>query len=463
MACADAVVSDRLANSALLRLAPPGATFIDVGKHSTQHKYTQNEINRILIDLAQQGKTVCRLKGGDPFVFGRGGEEASALHENHIPFIIIPGVSSAIAVPAYAGIPVTDRRYASSFAVITGHGSDESQVAPLPNADTLIYLMGLTNLPHIIQQLLTAGRLATTPVAVIMEGTTPRQRVVAGTLATIVAQVELAGLHSPVVIVIGEVIRLRESLAWYDRRPLFDRRILVTRAQHQADSLATLLAAAGAEPVIAPLIAIEMLPTPENLIARLHQADWLVFTSANGITCLIEHLQHLGYDLRALGTAKIATIGSATAHCLQRLNLHVTFIPEVADAASLAAEFPAPNQQRITIITPLEHNDALGQLLSERGAIVATIPVYRTVPADRIQLPELSTLDAITFASPSAVRSFRALVPGDIGNVTIACLGATTIAAASAAHLPVHVTATAMTNTSLVESLEQFFTKGITP
>ena len=349
LARADAVVFDRLANNILLKLAPTGAEFIDVGKSPLQHKYTQDDINRILVDLSRQGKTVCRLKGGDPFVFGRGGEEATVLRENNIPFIIIPGVTSAIAVPAYAGIPVTDRRFARSFAVVTGHDSatDDSGIKYVtPNADTLVYLMGLANLPIIIDELISGGRDATTPVAIIQDGTTLRQRVVTGSLATITEQVKTAGLRSPVTIVIGEVVNLHKSLDWFKHQPLSAKRILVTRAQHQADSLAMLLAESGAEPVVFPLITMKLLPMPENLLSRLQQSDWLVFTAANGVNSLLQHLQKIGCDTRAMGTAKIAAIGQGTAQSLKNLHLHVNFIPQQSDAATLARELP-DSQQKI--------------------------------------------------------------------------------------------------------------------
>lgn len=465
IACADAIVFDRLANSALLQLAQPTAELIDVGKYPQQHKYTQEAISQILVDLAQQGKTVCRLKGGDPFVFGRGGEEATTLREHHIPFIVIPGVSSAIAVPAYAGIPVTDRRYAGSFAVITGHDSAAHQTIGTQHAftaDTLVFLMGLSTLPHIVEQLIAGGRSVSTPIAVIQDGTTPRQRAVTGTLATIVTQVQDADLHSPVTIVVGEVVHLRESLAWFDQLPLFSKRILITRAQQQADSLASLLKAAGAEPVVVPLIAIEPLPTPDHFIPRLQQADWLVFTSSNGASALLRHLSDLGYDLRAMGTAQIAAIGSGTAQSLQHLNLRVDFQPKQADAAALAVELPVTQQQRIVIVSPLERHDTLVQLLHERGVQVDSIPVYRTVPVRQVALPDMATLDAIIFASPSAVCSFRALVPGDIGSVTVACLGIKTAIAARNAGLTVHVVSSEMSMNALVDALKQYYTEGNT-
>ncbi|MEI6521186.1 MAG: uroporphyrinogen-III C-methyltransferase [bacterium] len=461
---ADTVVFDRLANPDLLKLAPQTAELIDVGKSPSLHKYTQNEINSTLVNLALLGKTVCRLKGGDPFVFGRGGEEATVLRENNIPFVVIPGVTSAIAVPAYAGIPVTDRRFARSFAVVTGHDSanDDSVVKyETPNADTIVYLMGLANLPLIVEELIANGRNSATPIAVIQEGTTLRQRVVTGTLATIVEKIQSAGLHSPVAIVVGEVVSLNKSIDWFTRQPLFGKRILVTRAQHQADSLAMLLTVAGAEPVIFPLITMKLLPVPDNLVSRLQQADWIVFTSANGITSLIQHLQKISCDLRAMGMAKIAAVGQGTAQSLQNFNLHVDFIPQQSDAASLALELPNP-QKQVAIISPLRQNDSIQSILHERGAQVDIIPVYETAPTHHIELPDLATIDIVTFTSPSTVHAFRSLAMGNIGKYTIACMGASTASAARESGLPVHIESPETTMPDFVEALKQYYVKDLT-
>ncbi|HOF87705.1 MAG TPA: uroporphyrinogen-III C-methyltransferase, partial [Armatimonadota bacterium] len=319
IAQADVIVHDRLANPALLALARADAERIYVGKAASAHTLTQDEINAALAAQARRGKRVCRLKGGDPFVFGRGGEEAAYLRERGIPFVLVPGITSAIAVPAYAGIPVTDRRCASSFAVITGHEGAEKSAAALDwagiahGADTLVFLMGLSTLPDIARQLVAHGRPATTPAAAIQSGTTPSQRVVTGTLADLADRVSDAGLRSPVITVVGEVVTLRAALAWFDTRPLFGKRILVTRARAQASALSALLAAAGAVPVETPVIRQETLPPAAHLLARLRGADWLVFTSANGLPALLEQVAARGGDIRALGGAQIAAIGPATA------------------------------------------------------------------------------------------------------------------------------------------------------
>ncbi len=311
-----------------------------------RHTCSQQEINELLADYALRGKCVCRLKGGDPFVFGRGGEEAAYLKERGIEVMVVPGVTSAIAAPAYAGIPLTDRGCASSFAVITGHeeaGKTESTLdwAGLAHgADTLVFLMGLANLPEITAKLVAHGKPAATPAAVIMEGTLPSQRVVTGTLADIAERARQAGLRAPAVTVVGEVVKLRETLSWFDSRPLFGRRILVTRARAQASELSQLLALAGAVPVEFPVIRIAPLPPPDNLLERLCRADWLVFTSANGLPNLIRQLAELGADIRALGRARLAAIGPATAQSLRRHGLRVDFIPRQFIAEGWRRNFP---------------------------------------------------------------------------------------------------------------------------
>lgn len=266
LAQADVVVYDRLVDPTLLEVARPDAERIYVGKEAHRHALSQEEINRLLVEKARAGLQVARLKGGDPFVFGRGGEEAQALAAAGIPFEVVPGVTSGIAVPAYAGIPVTHRDLAASFAVATGHRRRETEVAAkdglglnwdgLAGTDTLIFLMGVTNLPVIAERLMQAGRDPRTPTAVIRWGTTPRQEVITGTLRDIVARAEAAGLQPPAIIVVGEVVTLRDQLRWFDARPLFGLRVLVTRSRAQASRLSARLRALGAEPVEFPSIEI---------------------------------------------------------------------------------------------------------------------------------------------------------------------------------------------------------------
>ncbi|MHB9024825.1 MAG: uroporphyrinogen-III C-methyltransferase [Armatimonadota bacterium] len=462
LACAEVVIYDHLASPELLNLAPADAERIYVGKESSRHTRTQDEINELLAEYALQGKTVCRLKGGDPLVFGRGGEEAAYLRERGVPFVFVPGVTSSIAVPAYAGIPVTDRRCASSFAVITGHedpGKPESTLdwpGIAHGADTLVFLMGLANLPEIARQLIANGRPATTPAAAIQQGTMPRQRVVVGTLADIAQRVEAARLRAPVITVVGEVVNLREQLAWFDNRPLFGKRILVTRAREQASELSRLLKAAGAEPIECPVIRIVPLPPPEGLLGRLAKADWLVFTSANGLPALLGQVESLGGDIRALGAAKIAAIGPATAESIRRFGVRVDFIPERFVAESVVEGFPEPEGKQVVIARAEEAREVLPDLLAARGATVDVLPVYRTV-ADDCALPEMSSLDVITFSSSSTVQNFRRQHPEEVVGPAIACIGPITAETARGQGLRVDIEPADYTIPALVEAIIHYF------
>ncbi len=463
LARAEVVIYDRLASPALLALAAPDAEMIYVGKASSRHTRTQEEINELLAEHAWRGKRVCRLKGGDPLVFGRGGEEAAHLRARGVPFVFVPGVTSSIAVPAYAGIPVTDRSCASSFAVITGHEDPTKPESALDwagiahGADTLVFLMGLANLPEIAAQLVAHGRPATTPAAAIQSGTTSRQRVVTGTLADIAGAVATARLESPVITVVGEVVGLRDTLAWFDTRPLFGKRVLVTRTREQASDLSRLLAEAGAEPVEFPVIRIEPLPAVPNLLDRLAKADWLVFTSANGLPHLLAQVRALGGDIRALGRGKVAAIGSGTAESLRACGLHVDFIPDRFVAEAFAAQFPDPAGLHIVIPRAQEAREVLPALLTARGATVDDLPIYRTVPEDGTP-PPLADIDVITFASSSTVRSFRKLNPGTVSS-TVACIGPVTADTARELGLRVDVQPDDYTLPALVQALVGYFAK----
>lgn len=447
----------------MLELARDCAERIYAGKAASCHTLSQNEINALIAKHALAGKIVCRLKGGDPFVFGRGGEEATYLRERGIPFVIVPGISSAIGGPAYAGIPATDRSCASSFAVITGHEDPAKPETTLDweniahGADTLVFLMGLANLSEIASKLIEHGRSPETPAAAVQSATTPSQRVVVGTLADIARKVREAGLESPALTVIGEVVSLRSKIAWFDNRPLFGKRIVVTRAREQASELSRLLREAGAEPIEVPLIRIEQVPPAENLILRLQSADWIVFTSANGLPCLLNQLNTFGTDIRALGKAKLAAIGPATAASLQERNLRVDFIPSKFVAESVAEEFPDPTGKRILIARAQTAREALPSLLCKRGAEVDEVAVYRTV-MENCELPDLSDVDAITFTSSSTVHNFRERYPYKITGPVVACIGPITAQTAREAGLQVHIQPKQYTIPALVEALKEYFT-----
>ncbi len=439
---ADVVVYDRLADNSMLALAPPDAELIYVGKQAAVHSVPQPRINRLLSEHALQGKCVVRLKGGDPFVFGRGGEEATHLREQGVPFIIVPGVSSSVAAPAYAGIPVTDRRYASSFAVITGHEDPTKPQTRIDwagiahGADTLVFLMGLTNLPRIAERLIAEGRAADTPAAVIERGTTPGQRVVTGTLADMDARVRAAGLHPPALIVVGDVVRLRGQLAWHDSQPLAGRRILVPRVRRRPSEIVRLLKAAGAETAEVPVLRSDTLPAASGLLDRLAGADWLVFTSPGSMDALLEQLAGLGKDVRALGGARLAAVGPATAAHLRRRGLRLDYAPETA--AGFAAGLPGVSDTGLLLIGEEDGDPHVARGLAEAGATVSELPVFRLAVDERAPLPEIGEFDAVAFASSNTARRFLEAYPdGPAEGQLVVSIGPSTTATATALGLRV--------------------------
>lgn len=339
---ADAVVYDRLADPRILAYARPDAEMVYVGKASANHTMRQPDINKLLVKLAAEGKTVARLKGGDPFVFGRGGEEAIELLEAGLPFEFVPGVTSAIAVAEYAGIPVTHRRVATSFAVITGHedptkGESTINWQGLATAvDTLVFLMGVENIPKITQKLIENGRSADTPAAVIRWGTHPEQQTLVTTVGTAAADVAAAGLKPPAIFIVGNVVKLREQLRWYDNKPLFGKTIVVTRARSQASALTKQLEAEGAKVIEAPSIKIvppETYAPLDEAIKNIHTYKWLVLTSANGVKAFFARLGHAGLDARALAGVKLPPSAAA--------------LPKHCKAAALKpTSFPAPTKRK---------------------------------------------------------------------------------------------------------------------
>ncbi|MBI2868658.1 MAG: uroporphyrinogen-III C-methyltransferase [Chloroflexi bacterium] len=475
LARADVIIYDHLLEEVLLDAAPPEAERIYVGKSAAAHTLEQPEINELLAARAGEGKTVVRLKGGDPFVFGRGGEEAEVLARRGIPFEVVPGVTSAVAVPAYAGIPVTQRGLASSFAVITGHedpaksGSSINWSKLATGVDTLVFLMGVQNLPDIAARLREHGRPPDTPVAVIKSGTRPVQQTVTGTLQDIAGKVREARLSPPAITVVGEVVRLREALRWFDSRPLFGRRVLVTRARHQASSLSTLLAERGARPVELP--AIEILPSDtaalDEAIMNLSRYDWLVLTSTNGVAAFFRRLRGLKRDSRALGGIKLAVIGPATAAALAEHGLIADYCPDTYTGEGLLAGFNKLDLAGRRFLLPRADiaDKELTEGLAGLGGEVHDIAVYRTVPAQgavaRVrELLRSGAIDVITFTSSSTVTNLEAaLGAGAAAGVTVACIGPKTAATAAQAGLKVDIVARESTIPGLVAALEDYFTK----
>lgn len=463
---ADCILYDRLVSVRILSHARLDAEQIYVGKESGHHTLKQEDIHRLLVQKAREGKVVCRLKGGDPFVFGRGGEEAQALQDAGVPFEVVPGVTSAIAVPAYAGIPVTHRGVSSSFAVVTGHEDSAKGQSGLRwehlahGVDTLLFLMGVENLPHIVDQLLAHGRRPDTPVALVRWGTTPAQETLVGTLADIATRAQEAGLRPPVVAIVGDVVRLREHLRWFDTRPLFGKRILVTRAREQASDLVAQLEAFGAEAIEFPVLRIAPLEWDEPVGGY----DWVIFTSVNGVRCFFDRLRALGHDVRAIGSARVGAIGPATAEALEARGLRVDYVPPSFVAEAFAEHFPEdPVGRRILIPRAREARDVLARRLSERGAQVCVLPVYETLPNTDLSQDigrriREGRFDAVTFTSSSTVRNLVAAVGADaLRGVFVACIGPITAETARHLGLTVGVVAEEHTIPGLVRALVASF------
>jgi uroporphyrinogen III methyltransferase/synthase len=475
---ADVVVYDYLANPVLLDYAPAQAERLYVGRRGRGHYLAQEEINRLLIERAREGKVVVRLKGGDPFVFGRGGEEAEAVARAGVPFEVVPGVTSAVAVPAYAGIPVTHRTLASTVTFVTGHedptkGEEALEWPRLATAEgTLVFLMGVKNLPVIVGNLRREGKSDDTPVAVIQWGTKPSQRTVIGTLATIVDKVADAQIEPPAVIVIGDVVHLREQLNWFETKPLFGRRVLVTRSAEQAGELSSRLLELGAEPVECPTIAI--VPPPswaelDSAITELPSYQWLVFTSVNGVKAFMERLKHRRLDGRALAGLTLCCIGPRTAEVLSSYGLRADLVPSDYQAEGLIEAMAAAGVagQRVLIPRAAVAREILPDQLRRLGAEVRVVTAYRTVlpevEVDRVKaLLRTRELHVLTFASSSAVQNFCELFASrkELADLThgavIACIGPVTARAAQGEGLPVAIIGK-NTVPSMVEAIVQYY------
>jgi uroporphyrinogen III methyltransferase/synthase len=410
---ADVVLYDALMSPRLLEHCPSMAECISVGKRAGQHSMTQDEINALIVSKALEGKHVVRLKGGDPFVFGRGGEEALACREAGIPFSVIPGVTSAVAVPAYVGIAVTQRGLARNFAVVTGSEmSPDSSTdwAALARMDTLVVLMGAAALPEVSRKLIEAGRSPSIPAASISNGTLPNQRTVIADLGTIAERVQAEKMPTPLITVVGEVAALATSLAWREARPLAGKSVVVTRTRRQVSQLRGLLEELGADVVEAPVLEIRHdaseLTTDERLSSRW---DWIVFSSQNAVEAFFGALRTAGRDARTLGSTQIAAIGSATAAALERHGIIPDFLPSTATGDCLAAELPRVSGARILLPAGSLSEDRLADALRARGGHIEQVRVYETFPAalDERLAERVLTADAITFASASSARFLR--------------------------------------------------------
>lgn len=414
---ADVLVYDQLGTAPFIKERKSGCELIDVGKYAGHHKVPQHEINQILINKAREGNLVVRLKGGDPFVFGRGGEELQELKKAGIEFEVVPGITSAISAPAYAGIPVTHRDFTSTFAVITGHEADKENSAidwqAVSRIGTLVFLMGVKKLPKIVANLLKQGRSGTTPVAMIQNGTQPIQRTVTGTLDTIVKIARENNIKAPAITIVGEVAQLKSELEWFEKRPLFGKKIVVTRSRHQASSLLKELQNLGAEAIEFPTIKIVQHGLTDEIKAFIDslQAEYLVFTSVNGVNGFVDSLLTAGKDFRVLHDKKIVCIGPATAKAFQDKGIKPDFIPETYVAESLLPFFAGQPKGKVVFLRAMKARETLPQALRESGFAVDVIPVYHTEydNPDSTRVAEMlqkQQIDLVTFTSSSTARGF---------------------------------------------------------
>ncbi len=429
IAKAEVLVYDRLVAKSLLKWAQPGCEKIYAGKSPDGHTLTQTEINEVLVKKAKEGKIVTRLKGGDPFVFGRGGEEAESLVEAGISFEIVPGITSAIAVPAYAGIPVTHRDITSSFTVITGHeksAKDNSAISwdsLAQSKSTLIFLMGMENLGFICQKLMENGLDSSTPVGLVQWGTRIEQRVLTGKLNDIALLAQEQNFTNPSVIVVGQVVSLREKLAWFEDRPLFGQRVIVTRARHQASVLSDSITELGGEPLEFPVIDIIQPSNPSLLreaINDIKKFSWIIFTSVNGVEYFLSEILREGKDIRELAGIQIAAIGSVTQKALEDRGLKVAYVPNEYKAENVIeglASLITPDQH-ILLARAEEARNVLPEALEALGAHVHDVPTYKTVlgETDKAELQRVlqaKSVNAVTFTSSSTVRNFMQLLDGN--------------------------------------------------
>jgi uroporphyrinogen III methyltransferase/synthase len=476
LARADLVLYDGLVNPLLLRQTSAQCERTSRVRHDGSPRVEQEDVNQKLIDAARAGKTVVRLKGGDPFLFGRGSEEAAALAAAGIPFEVVPGVTAAIAAGEYAGISLTHRQLASAVAFITGHEDpgksegllDYGALAKFPG--TLVFYMGLHRLEQIAEELVDAGKPAATPVAVISQASQPAQRTVVATLVDIGTAVRAAGLRPPSLIVVGDCVRQRDSIAWFERRPLFGLRIGITRPERWptanggsrepgVDATLARCLELGAQPVLLPMIAVRPLADPapiDAVLSRLREFDWLVFTSAQGVRALFDRVLATGRDARVFGPLRLACIGPATAQVLREFSLRADIVPESFRAEDLAAALaPHTRGRRVLWARATRGRDVLPTMLREAGAIVEEVAVYENVdaaqiPPETLEQIERHGLDWIGLSSPSIARQLPRLLPDNMRSrlgqeIRLAAISPVTAQAATAAGLTINATAETFT------------------
>jgi uroporphyrinogen III methyltransferase/synthase len=466
---ADSVLFDHLANDALVALAPAAAERLYVGKKKSVHAFPQEEICAMMVARARRGLTVVRLKGGDPFIFGRGGEEVEALAEAGVAFEIVPGITTPLGIAAYSGVPLTYRGHSSAVAFVTGHALDAVDWHSVGLAETLVIFMGITMFGAIAHELITRGRPPDTPALAVRWATRPDQETLAGTLATLPGLIEKHGMKPPATIVVGEVVRLHEKLGWYERLPLFGKRIVVTRAKGQAEALSGRLHALGADVIELPTI--ETRPAADYgpldaAIASLSCYDWLIFTSANGVRFFLERLDKSETDLRSL-RARICAIGPATSAAVEALHLKVDLMGKEYVAEGLVEALATRDLvgKRVLLPRAAIARDLVPVELTRRGAVVEVVEAYRTVVPEetgeraRNLFSATRKPDCITFTSSSTVQNFVALVgvAEALAGVQVASIGPVTSKTARGFGIEVAAEAHPFTIDGLVDAIRSLF------
>ena len=474
---AQVVVYDRLLDPSLLQAAPLSAERVFVGKGRGRQALAQKEINRVLIDRAAAGLEVVRLKGGDPFVFGRGGEEALALTEHGVPFEVVPGVTSPIAAAAYAGIPLTHRGASSIFTVVSGSEDPSKPGSTVPwetlarTGGTLVVLMGWAGMEGILEALRCGGMDPATPAALVQWGTWLQQKTVAGCLENILERGRQAGLEPPVIAVLGKVVELREQLRWFDNKPLWGKKVLITRSRSQASTLKSLLEGLGATPIELPTIQTLPLEDYDELdeaLDRLADFRWVIFASANAVEAVFSRLAMRDYprDARAFGSVKVGAIGPATAQALERRGIIADYVPINSTSQAVVDELSDRDWTNAAVLLPGADigRDLLAQGLAQLGAQVKLVAVYRTVAAPDVGPLARKTLDQgvdiVTFTSSSTVRNLLEALSGDgsgLNSSIIACIGPVTAATARELGLRVDLVAAKHNVEGLAESLVAHF------
>jgi uroporphyrinogen III methyltransferase / synthase len=477
---AGVIVYDALVNPLILEWARPEAERICAGKRAGAHSLKQSEINELLADCAESGRRVCRLKGGDPFIFGRGGEEALYLRERGIPFEVVPGVTSAVAGPAYAGIPVTHRGISSELRIVTGHETPEKQEALVDweglsqaTQATLVFLMAKLNLEGIAARLMRGAWSGETPAAVIAQATLPAQETVRAPLREIAEAAR--HLPRPALLVVGEAVRLRETLAWFERKPLFGRRIVITRARRESVALAETLIDLGAEAIVAPMLEMHPPLDPNALdaeIAEIAKIDWIVFTSVAGVRYFFDALDRFGWDARALASCLVAAVGPATASALQARGIRPDLIPDRYETAALLEMFSTRDRvkgKRFLLPRSCLASPDLAEGLRRAGAQVREVAAYQALTgppldADLLDRLEQGGIDLVLFTSPSTLRHFIEAIPPDRrealrARLNAAAIGPVTAKALKTLDIAPRLIADTFTGPGLIDAVCRYFTE----